>query len=337
MAQASDHWQQRDLLGLLGQAGTQPMEPDLPPISAGEVASPEELSSPPITRGSGRSQDEHNDKPDAEAKQKAEEDANGAVVAPIELPPLPRSTGTKTATACPSTLLIVDTETTSLSPSEGSCVEVGAILFAVRPRAVLSQISFLLPVEHNPAQAINGIDAAVSRLDQPWQASLSCFEAMAAHCDAVLAHNAAFDRQWFDHGPLQPLDKPWICSMDDISWPKERQLRATPSVRDLALAYGVPVWAAHRALTDCIYLSQVFERCDELEELLQAALEPRQLFRAKLSYSERHQAKEAGFRWNDPVAGAWTRRLSQREAEALPFPVQRIEANHEALQLRASA
>ena len=335
MAEASNHWQQRDLLGLLGEASVPPVEPDLPPISAGEAVSPEDLSSAPTTPGRGRRQDERNDKddaegndkPDAEVIKEAKEEANETVIAPIELPPLPRSSGTRTATICPSTLLIVDTETTGLSPSDGSCVEVGAILFAVRPRAVLSQISFLLPVEHNPAQAINGIDAAVSRLDQPWQASLSCFEAMAAHCDAVLAHNAAFDRQWFGRSPLQPLDKPWICSMDDIPWPKERQLRATPSVRDLALAYGVPVWAAHRALTDCIYLAQVFERCDALEELLQAALEPRQLFRAKLSYSERHQAKDAGFRWNDPVPGAWTRRLSEREARALPFPVQMVAAS----------
>jgi DNA polymerase-3 subunit epsilon len=97
-------------------------------------------------------------------------------------------------------------------------------------------------------------------------------------------------------------------------------------VRDLALAFGVPVWAAHRALTDCIYLAQVFERCANLEHLLQTALEPRQLFRAQLSYAERHRAKEAGFRWNDPVPGAWTRRLSQREARALSFPVQPVEA-----------
>jgi DNA polymerase-3 subunit epsilon len=96
-------------------------------------------------------------------------------------------------------------------------------------------------------------------------------------------------------------------------------------VRDLALAYGIPVWAAHRALTDCTYLAQVLERCDALETLLLQALEPRSLFRAQLSYAERHRAKDAGFRWNDPVQGAWSKRLSQREARALPFPVLAVE------------
>ncbi|QNI70646.1 exonuclease domain-containing protein [Cyanobium sp. NS01] len=226
--------------------------------------------------------------------------------------------------AVPEFLLILDTETSGLDPREHVCLEVGAILFHVSGRAVLNQVSFLLPAHSNPAEAINGIAPAITRLPQPWRQGLACFEAMAAHADAALAHNARFDRQWFGRQELPELALPWICSMDDIRWPAERQLRPSPSVRDLALAYGVPVWAAHRALTDCIYLAEVFARCDDLEPLLEAALEPRQLFRAQLPYAERHQAKQAGFRWNNPVAGAWTRRLSAREAMALPFAVEPV-------------
>ena len=229
------------------------------------------------------------------------------------------------AAGCPASLLIVDTETTGLDPASGRCLEVGAILFDVAHRAVLAQVSFLMPVDTNAAEHVNGIPAAVTRLPQPWRSGLRCFEELLDACDAVLAHNAAFDRQWFGIEPLPAIDKPWICSMEDIRWPPERHLRSNPSVRDLSLAYGVPVWAAHRALTDCTYLAQVLERCDGLEDLLVAALEPRRLFRAQLSYAERHRAREAGFRWNDPVPGAWSRRLSDREAQALTFPVQAVE------------
>jgi DNA polymerase-3 subunit epsilon len=218
-------------------------------------------------------------------------------------------------------LLILDTETTALHPEDGDCIEVGAVLFQVASRAVLTQVSFLLPCQENGAEAINGIPAAVSRLPQPWQEAMRCFMAMVAAADAILAHNAAFDRQWFGRGALPAIDKPWICSMEDIRWPSEKHLRAAPSVRDLAIAHGVPVWAAHRALTDCTYLVQVLERCDDLEGLLRQACEPRRLYQAQLSYSERHQAKQAGFRWNDPVPGAWSKRLSEREVAALPFPV----------------
>jgi DNA polymerase-3 subunit epsilon len=221
----------------------------------------------------------------------------------------------------PRTLLILDTETTGLEPENHCCVEVGAILFDVQSRAVLAQQSFLLPAETNAAEPINRIPAAVTRLPQPWKQALLWFQNLLDAADVLVAHNAAFDRQWFGRGELPTVTQPWLCSMEDMRWPADRQLRSRPSVRDLALAYGVPVWAAHRALTDCIYLAEVFARCDDLEQLLLQGLEPRKLVRAKVSYDDRQLARDAGFRWNDPIKGAWARRMSAREIQELSFSV----------------
>ena len=221
----------------------------------------------------------------------------------------------------PRTLLILDTETTGLDPETQHCVEVGAMLFDVQSRAVLAQQSFLLPAETNAAEPINRIPAAVTRLPQPWKEGLRWFQNLLDAADVLVAHNAAFDRQWFGRGELPAVTQPWLCSMEDMRWPADRQLRSRPSVRDLALAYGVPVWAAHRALTDCIYLAEVFARCEDLEQQLLQGLEPRQLVRAKVSYDDRQLARDAGFRWNDPIKGAWARRMSEREIQELSFPV----------------
>ncbi len=224
-------------------------------------------------------------------------------------------------TSVPGKLLILDTETTGLDPSSGHCLEVGVILFHVSSRSVLAQQSFLMPVASNEAEEINKIPAEITRLHQPWKEGLTYLEALINEADLIVAHNAAFDRQWFGKDHLPFVAKPWLCTMDEISWPSQRRLRPRPSVRDLALAYGVPVWTAHRALTDCIYLAEVLSRCEDLETLLSRGLEPRQLMRAQVSYEQRHLARNAGFRWNDPVKGAWTRRLSEREASELDFPV----------------
>ena len=148
--------------------------------------------------------------------------------------------------------------------------------------------------------------------------------------DAVIAHNVQFDKQWFGKGHLPEIKKPWICSMEDISWSSKLNLKASPSVVDLALAHEVPVWSAHRALTDCIYIVEVFKRCKEfnfidLEQMLVKALEPKKLVKAEVSYEERNFAKNAGFRWNDPVKGSWTRKLSERAAAKLDFSVTPIE------------
>ena len=219
------------------------------------------------------------------------------------------------------TLLIVDTETTGLDPQLDHCLEVGVILFDVPSRQLLAQQSFLLPVETNAAEAINRIPASATNLPQPWRPALSYLRSLLDAADVLVAHNAAFDRQWFGRGHLPATDKRWLCSMEDVRWPAGRQLRSRPSVRDLALAYEIPVWAAHRALTDCTYLAEVFRRCEDLEQLLERGLEPRKLMRAQVSYDDRHLARDAGFRWNEPVKGAWARRLSEREARDLDFPV----------------
>ena len=316
MAEQPRLWEQNDLLSLLAQLdsgqGPAAAEPEAPEVSAAE---PTQEQAPPVAVSD----------PSTEPEPQPEPPLPAAPASPlVQRPESVKPEGSPGRS--PTTLLILDTETTGLDPSSGHCLEVGAVLFHVPGRAVLGQLSFLLPAESNPARHVNGIDPGITQLPQPWRQSLELFGTMVDSAEAVLAHNAAFDRQWFGIDPLPAIQRPWICSMEDIRWPADRHLRATPSVRDLALAYGVPVWAAHRALTDCIYLVQVFERCPDLEDLLVAALEPRQLFRAQLSYAERHQAKEAGFRWNDPVAGAWTRRLSESEVRALPFPVQPVSA-----------
>ncbi len=225
----------------------------------------------------------------------------------------------------PENILILDTETTGLDNEKDDCLEVGSILFNVKNRSVLAQQSFLLPVEINNAEKINNIPAEITRLPQPLSEAIKYFESLVRVSDVIVAHNAEFDMKWFGLNKLPQIEKQWICSMDDITWPVDRQLKTRPSVRDLALAYGVPVWNAHRALTDCIYLAEVFKRCSELEKMLIRALEPKVLLRAEISYEKRHLARNAGFRWNDAIKGAWSRKMSRRDMEKLEFPVHEVD------------
>tara|TARA_B100000700_G_scaffold327573_1_gene442533 strand:- start:997 stop:1701 length:705 start_codon:yes stop_codon:yes gene_type:complete len=224
----------------------------------------------------------------------------------------------------PEVLLIIDTETTGLDPDKDKCIEIGSILYSVKKRAILTQHSFLLPVSENNAENINKINPSITTINQPWEKALDYFNDLVDSSEYLVAHNSAFDQQWFGKFPLPILAKKWICSMEDINWPKERSLRARPSVRDLALAYEVPVWMLHRALTDCIYIAEVFNREPLLEVLLNQALEPKQLVRANISYENRHLAKNASFTWNNPIPGAWGRRISQRERDLLEFDVSEV-------------
>ncbi|MCP9889064.1 3'-5' exonuclease [Cyanobium sp. ATX 6A2] len=223
-----------------------------------------------------------------------------------------------------SRLLLLDCETTGLEPGTAELCEIGAVLFSVPHRSVLQQLSFLLPVVTNPAEDVNGIAPALTLEEQPAVEARALFLAMVASADALVAHNAAFDRPWIDawlsttsKGDTRAQGKPWICTCEGISW---EGIRPNPSLATLALAHGIPVWAAHRALTDCIYLAQILQRDPLLEEHLAEGLQPRQLVAADLPFSRKDEAKAAGFRWV-PEAKQWQRRCTADQIEALPFAV----------------
>ena len=218
-------------------------------------------------------------------------------------------------------ILILDTETTGLDEDKDEVIEIGCILFHVPSKSLLSQVSFLFPVSKNEAEHINGISAEVTNIAQPWDDALNFFLKLVDCSDLIVAHNVEFDRKWFGKGRLPKLNKKWICSLEDINWSFQKSLKARPSVTDLALSFSIPVWNLHRALSDCFYLSEVFKKCDNLEEILIKATEPRFLYRAIVTYEERSLAKKAGFRWNNPVEGAWSKRITAEEADNLDFQV----------------
>ncbi|HRD41375.1 MAG TPA: 3'-5' exonuclease [Prochlorococcaceae cyanobacterium AMR_MDS_5431] len=217
--------------------------------------------------------------------------------------------------ALPENLLIVSTKLLDSI----NCIEIGAILFNLPHRTIITQITFLLP----PSSNIDG-STAIDNLILNRKISLPCFLSLVENADLLVSHDVTFHRQQLRFKPLSVIDKPWLCTKKDIRWPIEKKLQSNYTIYDLALAYYVPVWATNRALFECLYLSQVFEHCPELETLIQNGLEPRQNYRAQISKpDESDLAKAAGFIWN-PIESIWWRRLSVKEVIALPFPVEPI-------------
>jgi len=222
-------------------------------------------------------------------------------------------------------LLIVDVETTGIDFEENAPIEYGAILFDVEHRAVTHQFSALLPsVVPNGAETVNGIPDALLDTAPVYvlnNVAISYLQHLFYCADAVIAHNVEFDHPWVQP-VISSLTTPWLCTLRDFRW-NIPGLRATPSVIDLALAHGVPVWAAHRALTDCTYLAQVLAAREDLPDLLQDAQKPQSLYEAVVSFADRDLAKAAGFQWQAHKPKAWTRYLRDDEIQSLPFTVER--------------
>ena len=133
-------------------------------------------------------------------------------------------------------ILILDTETTGLDENKDEVIEIGCILFDVSFKCVLSQVSFLFPVNSNEADHVNRISAEVTNVSQPWEDGLNFFLKLVDSSDFIVAHNVEFDKKWFGKGRLPKLNKKWICSLEDINWSFQKSLKTRPSVTDLALS-----------------------------------------------------------------------------------------------------
>lgn len=242
--------------------------------------------------------------------------------------------------------LIVDTETTGLNPAGDRCTEVGAILYSLTSAASLVEFSAITPCGHTKpeAEALTGITRAMigeaetvriiieRETGCPYLSEMVA--ALATTAEVVVAHNAEFDKQWLEP---ETCALPWLCTMEDFRFPG---VAPAQSLTSLALALGVPVVSAHRALTDCRLISAIFTRCHELghdlQKLFAVAQRPQRLFIAvdngsffRLPKAERSQViaarKAAGFKWDRLVPKTWARRMPVEDAEGLPFEVREFQ------------
>lgn len=163
-------------------------------------------------------------------------------------------------------ILILDTETTGLYPEKGDqVIEVGAILYNLKYRCSLQSFATLFPCETNPVEHINHISAKASQQLYNVPAGDVVLMKMLECAQAVVAHNAKFDKKFIDyHYNLAEFnDIPWICTKENFRWPfKLHRYR----LQDICESMGVPYVDAHRALNDCYLLAQCFGKVDDLEQ-----------------------------------------------------------------------
>ena len=218
------------------------------------------------------------------------------------------------------TVAILDTETSGLDPKTGELLEVAVALWSL-DLGLIRAGSIPVRAEANPAMAVNGIPLAlVHNWGWTQEAAQAWLTTMTAGADVLVAHNADFDRQW-----LPDLKRPWVCTCNDVTWPEPVQSR---SLAAIALAHGVGVVDAHRALTDVMTIVRLFgaiqARGYSVRALLEQGLRPKATFRALVTYDDREKAKQAGFRW-EGATKSWLRTMAIEDAEKLPFRVQQME------------
>lgn len=216
--------------------------------------------------------------------------------------------------------LLVDTETTGLDAKKNDLIEIGAIIFDPNPGIVIETMSYVLPAETNPVEKINHIPASATQRwgrANPFEALdhfASTPEAMGTKRPVALAHNAVFDKKW-----LPTLaEHEWICTRKDAVWPLMHG--GGGKLTEIALAYGIGISRAHRALDDCLLIASLLERVHQMEgglhDWYDRATADRIETKAMVSFDDKHLAKEAGFIF-DYETKEWRKRMTVKEAKAL--------------------
>jgi len=158
-------------------------------------------------------------------------------------------------------ILILDTETTGLDPKKETTIEIGVILYNIEHKAVLQCLSTLLPCTANPVEHINKISVASTNLNYHKDSAIALFKNMVASAQAIVAHNAPFDKGFIDELFKDEIKLPWICTRDTFKWPVRPARRR---LQDFCEAMGVPYVDAHRALTDCNLIVKCFSKIEDL-------------------------------------------------------------------------
>lgn len=221
-------------------------------------------------------------------------------------------------------LLIIDIETSGLNLETDYPIECAAILFNVDSREILQSCSTLIYSSINSAYNINKI--SVEALSSKYDSStcLTTIGSMITQCNFIVSHNKDFDSHWFKKIGLDDLGKIWLCTAVDFKWPSARGIHQRPQLISLALAYEIPVWKVHRAINDCLYIAWIFEKEDNLLEIIEEAQKMRSLYVAEITFEEKNIAKQAGFIWNRFVQNRWSCYLTEQEAKELPFKVSKV-------------
>lgn len=210
--------------------------------------------------------------------------------------------------------MITDSETTGLDPAKEKLIEVGALLYDMEADAIVETYQSFLPSKDNACEHINHIPPAALQKVPEFQLEVATDNliGMSERADFVIAHNAKFDRGFYEQNGII-LEADWVCSKSDLTYPGNHK---SMRLGHLCYDFDIPVFNAHTAIGDCVILLELVKKVPNLKDQLMASKEPKQLYAAQVTFDTKEKAKAQGFTW-DKKLKMWTKNLSDTEVKAL--------------------
>jgi DNA polymerase-3 subunit epsilon len=210
---------------------------------------------------------------------------------------------------------VVDVETTGLDRRNDLVIELGLRRFEYDPvSGDVVRIGESLTGLQDPGRSLSPeITRLTGLTDQDLRGQVidwNRVNELLADVDVIVAHNASFDRPFFDRFAEKSRNKLWACSFKQVGW--DEKGFASSKLELLCLFHGY-FTAAHRALNDVDALLCLLSfQCKHsgksyFHELLQKADQPYvKVVAASSPFESKDLLKARGYRW-DPQARVWQR------------------------------
>ncbi|WPY01695.1 DNA polymerase III PolC-type (plasmid) [Candidatus Trichorickettsia mobilis] len=202
--------------------------------------------------------------------------------------------------------VFLDIEATGLSHSNDKLIELGMVKFEYTEDGPIFRLLDEFSGYQDPNIPIPEYITKLTGITDEAVRSRQISEVEVAeylqNVDLIIAHNAQFDRAFFEMTFPSVPAKAWGCSMYDVNWSVEDI--SSHKLEYIAYKYGF-FYEGHRAVIDCLagihILAQSLLNSQELvlKQLLTNALAVRfKLYATNSPYESKDLLKARGYRWS---------------------------------------
>ncbi len=210
--------------------------------------------------------------------------------------------------------MVIDTETTGLSPQQDCLIELGLLLFDYDPitgqpiHLVSSYQSFDNPGYPIPAE-ITALTGITDEMVAGKTLDVTKLQKLLTGVSVVIAHNAAFDRPFLEKRLPFFREVPWGCSLQDIPWKQEGI--SSKKLDYIACQLGF-FFDGHRAIEDCQALLRILSlplprsSTHGLQHILAKQADTSfVVYASGAPFSRKDELKARRYRWN-PERKVWS-------------------------------
>ena len=230
---------------------------------------------------------------------------------------------------------VLDFETTGVDSGKDQILEIGAVVVDTRLKRMVTAFSQITAPIHPVDPNIYTEITPLTGLTEPL---VSSFGIEAGHAGEVLeamiglstnficAHNAPFEKAFVErYWPSLATNLVWLDTATDLELPPH--YKGGHSLGQLCYESHISNPFPHSALGDAMATALLLMSCD-IEKTVDNATATKVEVIAMVSYDNRQQAKDAGFRF-DGNGKAWKKTIKEKDLDDLkagwPFAVQIVQ------------